>query len=223
MWQLYQFPLCPFSRKVRLQLEEKGIGYELVRESPWTRRDEFLDLNPSGQTPVMVDAAIGVTLIDSKAIAEYIEETVDRTAMIPGNAAARAEVRRLVAYFDEKFYADVVGPLLNERAIKRIVHRASPDAGALRNAMKAANDHLDYIDYLVASRRWMAGPLISLADMACAAHLSVADYLGGIDWRGHDETRQWYSGMKSRKSLRVVLADRMELVSPPEHYEKPDF
>ena len=30
MWQLYQFPLCPFSRKVRLQLEEKGIGYELV-------------------------------------------------------------------------------------------------------------------------------------------------------------------------------------------------
>ncbi|RZL54584.1 MAG: glutathione S-transferase family protein, partial [Sphingomonas sp.] len=25
MWQLYQFPLCPFSRKVRLLLGEKGI------------------------------------------------------------------------------------------------------------------------------------------------------------------------------------------------------
>ena len=223
MFQLYQFPLCPYSRKVRLQLEEKSIAYQLVRESPWERRDEFLDMNPSGQTPVLADATLSLTLIDSKAIGEYLEETVERAPMIPGNVAARAEVRRLVAYFDEKFHGDVVSPLLHERAIKRIVHRLSPDAGILRNAMKAANDHLDYIDYLVASRRWIAGPLLSLADLACAAHLSVADYLGGIDWRGHDETLQWYSGMKSRRSLRAVLADRMELVSPPDHYEKPDF
>ena len=44
MWHLHQYPLCPFSRKVRLLLGEKGVGYELVRESPWERRDEFVDL-----------------------------------------------------------------------------------------------------------------------------------------------------------------------------------
>ena len=55
MWQLFQFPLCPFSRKVRLVLAEKGIAAELVRENPWERRDEFVDLNPAGETPVMVD------------------------------------------------------------------------------------------------------------------------------------------------------------------------
>ena len=48
MWQLYQFPLCPFSRKVRLMLAEKGVAHELVRESPWLKRDEFTDLNPAG-------------------------------------------------------------------------------------------------------------------------------------------------------------------------------
>jgi glutathione S-transferase len=53
MWQLYQFPLCPFSRKVRLLLGEKGVGYELVRESPWQRRDEFIDMNPAGQVPAI--------------------------------------------------------------------------------------------------------------------------------------------------------------------------
>src|SRR3546814_9166521 len=68
MWQLYQFPLCPFSRKVRLLLGEKGVGYELVRESPWERRDEFIDLNPAGRTPVMVDQARGQVLMDSMAI-----------------------------------------------------------------------------------------------------------------------------------------------------------
>ena len=91
MWQLYQFPLCPFSRKVRLLLGEKGIGYEPVRESPWLRRDEFLDMNPAGQTPVMVDAERGgQPLVDSMAICEYFEETVEKSAMLNGTAANRA-------------------------------------------------------------------------------------------------------------------------------------
>src|SRR3546814_3563694 len=81
MLQLYQFPLCPFSRKVRLLLGEKGVGYELVRESPWERRDEFVGLNPAGRTPVMVDQERGQVLIDSNAIAEYFEETVESKAM----------------------------------------------------------------------------------------------------------------------------------------------
>jgi glutathione S-transferase len=103
MWQLYQFPLCPFSRKVRLLLGEKGVGYELVRESPWERRDEFIDLNPAGRTPVMVDQARGQVLMDSMAISEYFEETVEGKAMINGTAANRAEIRRLTAWFDHDF------------------------------------------------------------------------------------------------------------------------
>ncbi|PTQ12759.1 glutathione S-transferase [Sphingomonas oleivorans] len=223
MWQLFQFPLCPFSRKVRLLLGEKGVGYELVRESPWARRDEFLDMNPAGQTPVMVDRAAGVTLIDSNAICEYFEETIEKSPMIPGSAADRAEVRRLVAWFDQILYREVVAPLLYERMEKRIVHRLPPDAKVLREAMKLANTHLDYIDYLIDYRRWMAGPLFSLADLAATAHLSVADYLGGIDWRGHEPTRLWYAGQKSRPSFRPLLSERMEVVSPPDHYDKPDF
>ena len=225
MWQLYQFPLCPFSRKVRLLLGEKGVGYELVRESPWVRRDEFLDMNPTGQTPVMVDAsrAGGQPLIDSMAICEYFEETVDKAAMINGTAANRAEIRRLAAWFDSKFHDEVVRPLMFERMEKRLVHRISPDAKALRDAMRAANSHLDYVDWMLDHRRWMAGPLFSLADLAAAAHISVADYLGGIDWRGHERTRHWYSGMKSRPSFRPLLAERMEVIGPPDHYDKLDF
>src|SRR3546814_12268095 len=73
---------------------------------------------------------------------------------------------------------------------KRIVHRQPPDGGALREAMKAANNHLDYIDYLIDHRTWLAGATMSLADLAAAAHISVADYLGGIDWTGHDQTKR---------------------------------
>ena len=121
MWQLYEFTLCPFSRKVRLLLGEKQVGYELVKERPWTRRDEFIDLNPAGETPVIVDAERGITLIDSTAICEYFEETVDKAAMISGTAANRAEIRRVTAWFDHAFFRDVSGPLIEERMKKRIV------------------------------------------------------------------------------------------------------
>ena len=223
MWQLYQFPLCPFSRKVRLLLGEKGVGYDLVRESPWQQRDEFVDMNPAGQTPVMADPDSGITLMNSSAICEYFEETVERASMLPGTAANRAEIRRLVAWFDEKMYAEVFAPLMHERMLKRIVHRVTPDAKALREAMKVANAHMDYVDYLLDHRRWIAGPVLSLADLTAAAHLSVADYLGGLDWRGHERTREWYAALKSRPSFRPLLGERMEIVSPPAHYDKVDF
>lgn len=223
MWQLYQFPLCPFSRKVRLVLGEKGVGYDLVRESPWVRRDEFLDMNPAGQTPVMVEPNRSIVLIDSMAICEYMEETVDKAAMINGTASNRAETRRLVAWFDTQFYRDITAPLLLERMEKRIVHRAAPDARLLREAMKAAVGHLDYTDFLLDHRTWLGGATMGLADLAAAAQISVADYLGGIDWKGHEQTARWYRGLKSRPSFRPLLSERMEGVAPPPHYDDVDF
>ena len=223
MWRLYQFPLCPFSRKVRFLMAEKGITYDLERESPWAPRDEFMHLNPAGQTPVLADMGNQATLADSQAICEYFEETVDQFPLIAGSAMARAEVRRLVAWFDQIVYRDVVAPLLNERMIKRLVSRTSPDAGALREAMRRANTHMDYMDYLLDHRSWMGGATMSLADIAAAAHLSVADYLGGIDWEGHKQTKRWYAAIKSRPSFRPLLAERMEIVTPPKYYDQPDF
>jgi len=223
MWQLYQFPLCPFSRKVRLMLAEKGVAHELVRVSPWLQDDEFADLNPAGETPVLVEASKGIVLIDSHAICEYFEETLDKAPLIPGTAANRAEVRRLVQWFDGRTNREVVAPLMEERMRKRLISRAPPDTGELRKAMTAANGHLDYIDYLLDHRRWLAGPTLSLADLAAAAQLSVADYLGGVDWRGHKQTADWYAVMKSRPSFRPLLAERMEVILPPTHYDKVDF
>lgn len=223
MWQLYQFPLCPFSRKVRLMLAEKGVAHELVRESPWLRRDEFVDMNPAAQTPVLVDDKTGTVLIDSAAICEYFEETIQKSPMIPGTAINRAEVRRLVAWLDDMLFREVVAPMMEERMTKRLVSRDPPDTKVLREAMKTANAYLDYLDYLLDHRRWLAGPVLSLADLAAAAHLSVADYLGGLDWRGHKQTTDWYSVIKSRPSFRPLLTERMEVIAPPAHYDKVDF
>lgn len=218
MWQLYYFPLCPFSRKVRLALSEKGVGYDLVREYPWDGSDAFYALNPAGRTPVLRQEEKNLTLIDSQAICEYFEETVDRSPLILGTAVGRAEIRRLTAMFDETFYADVTYPLMHEKMRKRLFLRQSPDSGALRTAMRLAHEHLDYIDWLTDTRRWLAGAQLSLADFAAAAQISVADYLGGIDWGGHEGAHGWYRVMKSRPSFRPLLTEKMEGIPPPSHY-----
>jgi glutathione S-transferase len=223
MWQLHQFTLCPFTRKVRTLLNEKDVGYQLVREHPWERRDDFLHMNPAGQTPVMVEPNRNEVLIDSLAICEYFEETVERAAMINGTSANRAEIRRMVAWFDTFFYRDVTQPLLEERMLNRLVHRTAPNASRLREAMKSSVGHLDYIDYLLDHRKWIAGATISLADLAAASQISVADYLGGIDWTGHAHAKAWYAAFKSRRSFRPLLTERVSGIEPPSYYENPDF
>ena len=222
MWRIYQFPLCPFSRKVRLLMSEKGVAYELWRANPWDGSEDFWNLNPAGRTPVMRDEDRNLTLCDSGAICEFLEETVDRVPMINGTAANRAEIRRLVALFDENFFADVTMPLLHEKMKKRIVMRQPPNGGILREAMKLAHHHLDYIDWLRLNRPWLAGAQMSLADLAAAAQISVADYLGGIDWTGHEPAHEWYLTLKCRPSFRPLLSERMEVIQPPPHYSNPD-
>lgn len=218
MWQLSQFPLCPFSRKVRLALAEKGIAFDLVRENPWAASEGFYQLNPAGRTPVLHHEERGLALIDSQAICEYLEETGETAPLIHGNAPARAEIRRLTAMFDQVFFADVTGPLLHEKMKKRLVTGEAPSSQALRAAMRLAHEYLDYIDWLTDHRRWLAGARLSLADFAAAAQISVADYLEGVDFAGHEGAHGWYRVIKSRPSFRPLLADRMEGLPAPRHY-----
>ena len=104
-----------------------------------------------------------------------------------------------------------------------LLARAENAMEAIRDAMRNAHAHLDYIDYLIDTRNWLAGATMSMADLAAAAQISVADYLGGIEWKGHEQTRAWYSMFKSRPSFRPLLSERMGHIKPPPHYERIDF
>ena len=83
--------------------------------------------------------------------------------------------------------------------------------------------HLVYLGWLAETRRWLAGSHVSLADFAAAAHLSMLDYQGDIDWSLYPAAREWYARMKSRPSFRPLLADRVGGMAPPAHYSDLDF
>src|SRR4051812_17158003 len=95
MRTLYHFPLCPFSRKVRVTLAEKKLDFDLVIENFWERRRDFANLNPAMQVPVLVEPD-DKTLPDSYSICEYLETVYPETRLIGFSEIDAANIRRLV-------------------------------------------------------------------------------------------------------------------------------
>jgi glutathione S-transferase len=219
---LYHFALQPFSRKVRIVLREKRLEFDLQDEKPWERRDAFLTLNPAGEVPVLVEPD-GSALIGSTAICEFLDEVYPDLPMLATTPLARAEIRRLVAWFDVKFYREVTTNLLEEKIFRRLAGLGGPASQALRAGSANIHYHLDYIAWLTDRRTWLAGDDFSLADAAAAAHLSALDYIGDVPWARHAEAKDWYARVKSRPSFRPLLADQLPGVPPPRHYADLDF
>ena len=230
MLTLFQHPLCPHSRYVRLILGEYGLEVRLVEERFWERRDEFLLLNPAGEIPVLVTE--GQPAIPGAAIiAQFIEETrppsESEDRLLPPSASHRVEVRRLASWFNDKFHAEVCGPMVTERVYKRYMTAdqggGPPDTDALRAARHNIRYHLAYLGWLVQTRDWLAGERLTLADLAAAAQLSAADYLGEVPWNENESAKNWYARVKSRPSFRPILADVLGGIPPAKTYADLDF
>jgi len=230
MLTLFHHPLCPRSRYVRLILGEYGLEARMVEERVWERREEFLALNPAAELPVLVTEGLP-PIAGATVVAEFIEETYPsesgKDRLLPLQPGRRIEVRRLANWFNEKFYNEVSGPLAAERAFKRHMTQAQgggpPDTDALRAARHNIRYHMAYIGWLVRTRDWLAGDRLSLADLAAAAHLSTADYLGEVPWNEDETAKHWYARVKSRPSFRAILADTLAGLPPSKSYADLDF
>jgi glutathione S-transferase len=222
---LYHFPLDPASRQVRLALGEKKLAYGEVVERYWEGRQEFLDLNPSGLTPVLIEQRGPERLVicECPAILGHLEETEPEPALMSRDPGQRAEARRLMQWFDRKFDFEVDSLLLHEKMEKRLLGLGSPNHDAMRRGREGLREHLRYLERLMDSRDWLAGSRLSLADIAAAAHLSVIDYFGDIPWREFPGVKTWYMKIKSRPSFRSLLSDRQPGLAPSPQYADLDF
>lgn len=223
MATLYHYWLSPGCRFIRLLLAEKEIPFALELETPWAPRPGFRSMSPSGWPPVLAMGGGIPALSDARSIAEYIEETAAGPGLLGNNSLERAEVRRLLGWFEIKFASEVTDPLLYERRYRVETGAGSPDAPTIRTARQNLRYHLAHIRELAEGRRWLAGNSMSLADLCAAAHFSVLDYLGEMAWDHSGDARDWYSRMKSRPCFRSLLGDRVPGFPPPEHYDDLDF
>lgn len=222
MRTLYHLPLDPDCRLIRLVLAEKGLTFELQFEKFWERRREFMKLNPAGDLPVLVEED-DLVINDTRNILAYLEETYALTPLLPREQKAKIEARRLLAWFDEKFAAEVSRNLSFEKVLKRFMGLGAANGEAIRAGVANLKNHLDYMSFLLDRRNWLAGQDLSLADLAAGAHISCLDYIGEVPWENFPTVKDWYARLKSRPSFRPLLAETMPTMTPAKHYANLDF
>lgn len=227
MPRLHHFTLDPYSRRMRLALNEYGAEAELRDEEPWAPSSDVFRFSPAGTLPVLVEDD-GSAVSGVEALGEYLEETRNGSgSLIQGNAMARAEVRRLVGWFDTKFYAEVAEPVLTEKVVRRFMPKeqggGSPEMTRVRKGLDLLKAHLDYVGRLADGRNWLAGDHLSLADLAGAAHLSAIDYIGDVPWADFPSAKAWFQRLKSRPCYRPLLADSVRGMPASQSYTDLDF
>jgi glutathione S-transferase len=221
MYQLYHYPICPLSRQARILLHELGVQFSLVKENYWQRREGFLSLNHAGTLPVLINEELVISGIYP--VLEYLNEQYPYLSFSQCDIALKSEVRRLLDWFNNKFYREVTKVIIDEKIIKCLVLPKTIRVDFIRIAKNNLTGHLNYIARLLENRSFLGGGAISYADIVASAHISTLDYLGEINWDLHPIVKEWYSILKSRPSFRGILQDIVPGFRPSANYPDLDF
>jgi len=224
MPRLLQHRLDPASRLARLMFAEYGAEVTLEDIKPWTRDPAILELNPAATVPILIEEGVP-PIVGTLAVIHAIEDRYSPknvAGLFPADSAERSEMWRLLEWVLLKLNDEVTRYILEEKIVKR-EQRGTPEPQVLRVAKANLAEHLLYFNWLFATRQWIAGSTMTLADFALAAHLSSLDYLGDVAWDTSAETRQWYARIKSRPAFRTLLQDRVAGMPAAAGYADLDF
>lgn len=202
-------------------MSEKRMLFILKEEDPWKLSEDAFKLNPAGELPIFLND--GNVIVGNYAISEYLEETSKEIPLIFGEPKQKAEIRRLIDWFDNKFHREVYRNIVTEKVHKRFATGRAPDSQILKIGMNNLAFHLEYIEWLLERREYLAGDKLSMADLAAAAQISVVDYLGSVPWEEFKYAKIWYSKIKSRPAFKDILKDNIRGILPAKHYADLDF
>jgi glutathione S-transferase/RNA polymerase-associated protein len=195
---IYEHPLSPYAQKVKIALDEKGVGYETkmpvaigTGQPDW----QFLKANPRGEVPALIDG--DTALFDSTIILEYVEDKWPSPPMLPRTPAARAQARTIEDVMDTLF--EPINWGMGEiRWFKRAEGERARTLEA--SAMNQARGIYGWLTRQLEEREWFNGDSFGWADLSVIPYLNGAHNFGiGPD----DKSRlgQWRVRANARPSV----------------------
>ena len=144
-----------YCAKLRILLKHKMLSFREVPPPGGSGSPTYLALVPSGNIPALVDGDL--TLTDSEAIAEYLEEKYPEIPMLPDTLAARARSRERSRFADTRL----------EPALRLTFPHVDPntrDAAAIKAAHTQINLRLNALGVMLQlselprDQLWMGDP-----------------------------------------------------------------
>ena len=99
MYKLISATPSPYARKVRIQLAEKGIPFELITEVPWNSDTQTPLHNPLEKLPVLI-CPDGSSVFESRYINEWIEYKHPTHPLFPKDIDGILAVKRYEVIVD---------------------------------------------------------------------------------------------------------------------------
>lgn len=180
--QIYFHPLSGHAHRVRLFLSLIGANAEAIEvdlAKGAHKTPEFLQLNPFGQVPVLVDN--GTVITDSNAILVYLAKRFGKTDWLPESPAGAAAV--------QKWLSVAAGEIAYGPAAARLI----TVFGAPYNAVEViARAHviLKRVDDVLAKDKWLAASHPTLADVALYSYIARAPE-GFVDLSDYANVKAW--------------------------------
>jgi glutathione S-transferase len=197
--RLYYHPLSSNARRAVMAAVELGSPVELVlvdlpnREQ---RQPLFLALNPAGRVPVLQDG--DVVLPESHAIMIYLAEKADGQTLYPSDVRARAQVHRWM-FWCASHFQPAIGVLNWERMVKGLLGLGAPDPAEVARGERLVQETAGLLDSHLASREWVAGRNMTLADIAIATPLMTAK-VANLPVAQFKHVQSWFERMQARES-----------------------
>ena len=188
----------PFVRKIRVILAERSIKHEFLEESAWTATTTVPRYNPLNKVPAL-ELDSGESIFDSAVISEYLD-AISGNTLIPGDAEARARVRRGEALGDGLADAGITAFLERKRDASR------QDAAWIARQMDKVNAGISAVGRELGDRPYIGGEQMNLADIACACGLLWAEFrMPELAWRQSDaRMKAWAERIEMRPSFKAT-------------------
>lgn len=166
--QLHVLPSSPNCHKVLATAHHLGLDIEIIEKQlfgPELKSDEFLALNPNGQTPVLVDDS--VSLWESNAICVHLAAKHSKSYdLFPSHQ--RPEILQWL-FWETKHYNDALGTTAWQTVIKPSLLKQDPDKQALAAANEDFLKYAHILDRHLSGSKYVVGDTWTIADYALGA------------------------------------------------------
>lgn len=194
----------PNGFKITIALEELGLPYTLKHvhiEQGENRQPDFLQLNPHGRIPVLMDTATGITLFESAAILLYLAQKTAR--LLPEEPQAH-----WLAITWLMFHTSSMGPLLGQR-VHFELFESSTNPATIARYRELTESTFSTLDQRLTEHTWLAGDEYSIADIATFGWMHIARIIH-FDFSQHRHLTGWYE----RVALRPAVQRGISLPHP---------